>query len=182
MQLREIINIFPKIKKKVECNSCDIKDIKNTLNELDYVEDIMSIDYNNSNQELTISYLDQDGNTQIKSTLITIGGTQDIGIRQQEDTYSDFIPGSAVGEIAYAENSQGTPWLPGTLGGTYYPAGFYVWNGIDWVSDRNAIANQLAENIFDIGGNANNIINLDQRITILENEEHIIFNTLPMLP
>lgn len=54
------------------------------------------------------------------------------------------------GEIAYARNSEGTAWLPGTLLGTYYPSGLYVYDGADWVSDRNAIADQLQTSIDDI--------------------------------
>ena len=29
------------------------------------------------------------------------------------------------------------------MGGTYYPQGFYLWDGTNWVSDRNAIAEQF---------------------------------------
>jgi len=47
------------------------------------------------------------------------------------------------GELAYVNSSQGTAWLPGTLGGTYYPEGWYVWNGTAWVSNRNDISNEL---------------------------------------
>ena len=56
----------------------------------------------------------------------------------------------AAGTIAYAFNSEGTAWLPGTLGGSYYPKGIYVSDGTNWVSDRNAIAQQLQINIDDI--------------------------------
>ena len=40
------------------------------------------------------------------------------------------------GEFYYAQNSQGTKWLPGSLGGTYYPKGVYYSNGIGWVYDE----------------------------------------------
>jgi hypothetical protein len=49
-----------------------------------------------------------------------------------------------AGIIAYVYNSQGTAWLPGSLGGTYYPEGTYVYNGTAWVSDRNNIAAAFA--------------------------------------
>lgn len=29
------------------------------------------------------------------------------------------------------------------MGGTYYPEGWYSWDGVKWVSDRNAIANAI---------------------------------------
>jgi len=55
-----------------------------------------------------------------------------------------------AGTIAYVFNSEGTQWLPSTIGGSYYPAGIYVSDGSDWVSDRNSIANQLQINVDDI--------------------------------
>jgi len=54
------------------------------------------------------------------------------------------------GTIAYVFNSEGTQWLPSTIGGSYYPAGIYVSDGSDWVSDRNSIAGQLQINVDDI--------------------------------
>lgn len=35
-------------------------------------------------------------------------------------------------EFYWASNSQGTKWLPASLGGTYYPNGMYYSNGTDW--------------------------------------------------
>jgi len=39
---------------------------------------------------------------------------------------------SAADEFYFVESSQGTAWLPGSLGGTYYPAGLYYSNGVTW--------------------------------------------------
>lgn len=36
------------------------------------------------------------------------------------------------GIFYWVENAQGTQWLPGSLGGTYYPKGLYYSNGITW--------------------------------------------------
>tara|TARA_R110002050_G_scaffold58647_1_gene131498 strand:+ start:17362 stop:18555 length:1194 start_codon:yes stop_codon:yes gene_type:complete len=69
--------------------------------------------------------------------------TNGIGISQQQDTYGDLVAGTTIGHLAYVLNSQGTVWLPGTLGGSYYPKGFYIWTGSAWVSDRNAIASEF---------------------------------------
>lgn len=52
-------------------------------------------------------------------------------------------PGAEVGELAFAFNNQGTKYLPGTLGGTFFPSGVYVWSGAEWVSSRNAFAQEL---------------------------------------
>lgn len=39
---------------------------------------------------------------------------------------------TVTGEFYWAEASQGTQWLPGSLGGTYYPLGIYYSNGVSW--------------------------------------------------
>lgn len=69
------------------------------------------------------------------------GGGVTVG--QTVANYSLLVDGTTDGELAYVQTSEGTAWLPGTLGGTYYPAGIYLWAGGQWTSDRNAIANQL---------------------------------------
>ena len=71
------------------------------------------------------------------------GGGGDSIITQQAANYSSLTPGTTVGDLAYCEASQGIAWLPGSLGGTYYAAGLYIWSGADWVSDRNAIVEAL---------------------------------------
>jgi hypothetical protein len=76
-------------------------------------------------------------------------GTPALIITQSAANYAALTPGTDNGELAYVYSSQGTAWLPGTVGGSYYPAGFYVWDGALWVSDRNAIAEQLAKNTLD---------------------------------
>jgi len=39
---------------------------------------------------------------------------------------------SATGQFYWCSASQGTAWLPGSLGGTYYSAGLYYSNGTTW--------------------------------------------------
>lgn len=41
-------------------------------------------------------------------------------------------PTTVSGKFYWCENSQGTAWLPGSLGGTYYSAGQYYSNGVSW--------------------------------------------------
>lgn len=84
---------------------------------------------------------------------LSIGNsTTTIGFSFVEQNYNDLsaISGTAIGQLAYVVNSQGTAWLPGTIGGDYYPKGIYVWDGVNWVSDRNAIATQLQIDTDDI--------------------------------
>jgi len=39
---------------------------------------------------------------------------------------------TVTGSFYWCESSQGTKWLPGPLGGTYYPSGLYYSNGVSW--------------------------------------------------
>jgi len=39
---------------------------------------------------------------------------------------------AAIGLFYWASSSQGTKWLPGSIGGTYYPNGLYYSNGTSW--------------------------------------------------
>jgi len=65
--------------------------------------------------------------------------------------YSDLVanfPTANFGDFAVVENSQGTAWLPWTVGGTYYPEGTYYWDGTEWISNVEDIAEEL-QNIID---------------------------------
>ncbi len=64
-------------------------------------------------------------------------------IEQIADNYSLLRDGSKEGVLAYVENSQGTSWLPYTIGGTYYPKGWYVWDGVEWISSKSNVAETL---------------------------------------
>lgn len=49
--------------------------------------------------------------------------------------YSALPPANTVsGKFYFCESSQGTNWLPGSLGGTYYSAGLYYSNGVTWIT------------------------------------------------
>lgn len=72
-------------------------------------------------------------------------GTGFIGIFTN---YNDLIaqfPTAPLLSLAYVENSQGTPWLPGSMLGTFYSKGTYIWNGIEWSSDVDEIAKALED-------------------------------------
>tara|TARA_R110000737_G_scaffold43459_2_gene63930 strand:+ start:3649 stop:5331 length:1683 start_codon:yes stop_codon:yes gene_type:complete len=61
------------------------------------------------------------------------------------DNYTALLAltGMKDGDLAYVTNAQGTQWLPGTIGGNYYPNGIYIYATGTWTSDRNAISYQL---------------------------------------
>ncbi len=41
-------------------------------------------------------------------------------------------PTTVAGQFFWCSASQGTPWLPFSLGGTYYNSGLYYSNGVSW--------------------------------------------------
>lgn len=55
---------------------------------------------------------------------------------------STFV-GMHLGALAYVESSEGTKWLPGSIGGSFYAKGWYVYNGTNWVSDRVNISEEF---------------------------------------
>tara|TARA_R110001606_G_scaffold352511_1_gene502910 strand:+ start:92 stop:883 length:792 start_codon:yes stop_codon:yes gene_type:complete len=79
-------------------------------------------------------------------------GSGSVSVGQRAANYSALQDGTVDGEIAYCNLPQGTQWLPGTIGGDFYPAGWYLWNGTIWTSDRNNIVNQLQLNVNGLGG------------------------------
>lgn len=75
-----------------------------------------------------------------------------------------------VGTLAYVYNEQGTKWLPGTIGGTYYPNGFYVYDGSNWIADRNNIASQLQESINDILAIENDVSTIEGQVVTINGQ------------
>ena len=78
-------------------------------------------------------------------------GSGSVAVGQRAANYAALVDGNTTGALAYCNLPQGTQWLPGTVGGNYYPAGWYLWNGTIWTSDRNNIVNQLQLNVNGLG-------------------------------
>jgi hypothetical protein len=70
------------------------------------------------------------------------------------DTYADLDPFADPDSIAFVLYDTGTAWLPGSLGGTYYPMGWYAFLNNVWVSDSKFIDQQLAQFEILIAANA----------------------------
>jgi hypothetical protein len=69
----------------------------------------------------------------------TGGGGSGTGFTSVVANYSALPdPTTVPGEFYYCENSQGTAWLWGSIGGTYYPAGTYYSTGISWITTLTA--------------------------------------------
>tara|TARA_R110000772_G_scaffold100223_2_gene200417 strand:+ start:21186 stop:22133 length:948 start_codon:yes stop_codon:yes gene_type:complete len=75
------------------------------------------------------------------------------------DFYTDLEVSPEEGCISFVLYSSGTKWLPGSLGGTYYPSGWYMFLGSVWVSDSKFIDEQLNQNEGLIANNTSSINN-----------------------
>lgn len=64
-------------------------------------------------------------------------------IEQIAQNFSMLVDGVNENALAYVEDAQGTAWLPYTLGGTYYPKGWYVWSEGEWNSSKSNVAETL---------------------------------------
>jgi hypothetical protein len=58
------------------------------------------------------------------------GGGSDITVVANYSALPD--PTTVSGQFYWCSASQGTSWLPGSLGGTYYNSGLYYSNGTSW--------------------------------------------------
>lgn len=56
-----------------------------------------------------------------------------INVANYNDLISEYPAADYNGDFAYVQNPQGTAWLPGSLGGNYYPNGLYWSNGTSWL-------------------------------------------------
>ena len=66
------------------------------------------------------------------------GGTSGIIPQNQfVDNYSSLPnPTTTLHQIWVCQNSEGIQWLPGSLGGTYYPEGVYISDGTKWIHHK----------------------------------------------
>jgi len=108
----------------------------------------MSTNINNQYDFFKNVNIDADGNIGVVFSGGTGGGGSAQPFLYTADNYTDLgtVTGMGEGDLAYVANSEGTSWLPATVGGTYYPQGIYVYVSGTWTSDRNAISLQLELN------------------------------------
>lgn len=75
-------------------------------------------------------------------------GTGYIGVFLNYNALIAAFPTAPTLSLAYVQNSQGTKWLPGGLGGNFYSKGSYLFDGVNWVSSVDEISEEL-QNILD---------------------------------
>lgn len=95
---------------------------------------------NSFDLQQSTSTLSNDNSTQ---TFISFLQSSSRFIEQIAANYSSLRAGINEGGLAFVEASQGTQWLPYTVGGTYYPKGWYVWDSGQWISSKSNIAETL---------------------------------------
>lgn len=176
LEIADVVKRLPKLYKQVQC-------LKKEIAELDSINSIDSFVLNGTNLDLT--FTDANGQSTLSANIATL---QQLEIKDNVLNYNELatITNPDLYQFAYVRESQGASWLPGSLGGSYYGSGLYMWNGTEWIEDDTDVFNQLQQLIdnlnLEIQQRINNYNLLDNRITTLENEEHILFETLPNLP
>lgn len=122
----------------------------------DNVSDLVTnISFNPVTSQITFSYVDLDGNTVSNTIDLSSLSQSPFQIVAIVDTFDDIaaaVPSPNLFEFVRVRNSQGTQWLPGSLGGTYQGAGLYMWDGVAWENDDDEIYEALSKLI-----NTNNV-------------------------
>ena len=136
---RELILKNTKDIKNLKClYSKIIEEISNTTGSSN---SIVSIDFINidSNGLLSITYTDKNGLQKIQTTSL-----EKFIIKYNVLNYTELLTNSPnLYDYAYVREEQGAKWLPGSLGGTYYPPGLYMWDGGSWINDDKYIINEI---------------------------------------
>tara|TARA_R110000868_G_scaffold244332_1_gene500518 strand:- start:237 stop:1715 length:1479 start_codon:yes stop_codon:yes gene_type:complete len=80
----------------------------------------------NSGTDITVD------NTDPANPIVNFTGTYQDPITVVANYSALPAVGTVTGEFYWCSAAQGTSWLPGTLGGTYYNSGMYYSNGVTW--------------------------------------------------
>ena len=116
----------------------DIQDLQNNTS----ITSINSIS-TDVNGKLIVSYTDSTGVHTIETESL-----QKFIIKFNVLNYTELLTKTPdIYDYAYVRESQGTQWLPGSLGGNYYSSGLYLYNGTQWVKDDTDIYNQLEQTV-----------------------------------
>lgn len=72
-------------------------------------------------------------------------GTGYLGVFANYTALITAYPTAQTLSLAYVQNSQGTAWLPGGLGGTFYSKGTYLFDGVNWVDGLDEVSEELQD-------------------------------------
>lgn len=99
------------------------------------------------NQILTITFT---SNVGVETVSTDVSELIDFQVKYNVLNFNELqtINDQVLYDFAYVRQAQGTSWLPGSLGGTYYGAGLYMWDGTDWIEDDTDVFAQL-ENLIN---------------------------------
>ena len=141
-----------KLKFQLHCLQCRVKvledsggggdeccvELQNQIDTLNTDLDNLTIQVNTNTSDITIIEADitaiESDITNINNDITAINNSLITStIQGRVNTYAD-LPSAAAnsGEYWAVTNSQGTRWLPGTVGGTYYSSGIYYSDGATW--------------------------------------------------
>ena len=119
MNLREIINKNTTRIKQIDCILEKNKEKVTSIDSLQYL-----------NNFLILNFTTTSGADFVEVELPSMS------IRYNVLNYSELITKTPnLYDLAYVRESQGTPWLPGSVGGDYYANGLYMWDGVNWIED-----------------------------------------------
>ena len=140
MDVRQQIDKIPGLERKL-CG------LRKDLNDLTFVSDITDLQMNSS-FILTLTYTDENETVKTKDVdlsnlIVPTEFKPDIVVNNYTDLQA--VTGQTLFEFAEVQNSQGTAWLPGSLGGSYHGAGLYYWNGTEWINDNDSIYNAFQQ-------------------------------------
>lgn len=118
-QLRDIVSNYEALKCKVCLIDDEIVVIEEDIDNLQ--DDLLDLEVIVDDHEDRITVLE--------------GGSAVVNITPVENYSALPDPTTVPGDFYFVRNSQGTSWLPGSMGGTYYKAGLYYSDGVAWFVD-----------------------------------------------
>lgn len=107
-----------------------------------------------------MSYKDSQGEKKLETL---IEGSGELQIKYNVENYTELLTVESPNlyDFAYVRESQGTTWLPGSLGGSYYGSGLYMWDGDSWTEDDTEVFQQLDQILNALQDLQNNKVSRD---------------------
>lgn len=166
MNLEREIQNLPRLRKKIEC--------------LKFIKEITSLTID-TNNNLILTYVDGNNNTLTQEVMLSTSSGFKPNIVVDNYTELLTVTGQQLFEFVEVQNSQGTQWLPGSIGGTYYGSGLYYWNGTEWKHDNDKIYEALQQFVDALAliiptdhHSGFNYIKATEDITVFEDKEMLV--------